>query len=118
MPGNFTVGGFGHVEALRDVAERRQHLRRVVGQVAQLTLVHRVADPRRARGGRAGYRYWSKRIRRVEFGAKRLVQIDRHSFFPAMCSAARYPNVIAGPIVPPGPGYVWPITGALTLPAV
>ena len=42
MPGNLHRRRLGHVEALRDVAERRQHLRGVVGQVAQLALVERI----------------------------------------------------------------------------
>jgi len=31
--------------------------------------------------------------------------------------AAMYPKVIEGPMVPPGPGYVFPITEAELLPA-
>ena len=104
MPGNCTVGGFGHVEAVRHVAERRQHLWGVVDQVAQLARVHRVGARAEPEVVQLDIATGPREFGGLEFGAQRLVEIDRHQFFPAMCSAARYPNVIAGPIVPPGPG--------------
>ena len=42
MPGNFTDGGSVMWKLCRHIAERRQHLRGVVDQVAQLPLVHRI----------------------------------------------------------------------------
>ena len=89
MPGNCTVGGFGHVEALRHVAERRQHLRGVVGQVAQLALVHRVLTRAEAEVVELDIATGPREFGGRKLRAERLVEIDRHQFFPAMCSAAR-----------------------------
>ena len=92
------------MEGLRDVAECRQHLRGVVDEIAQLALVHRVAARAEPEVIELHIATGPREFAGRELRAEGLVEIDRHQFFPAMCSAARYPNAMAGPIVPPGPG--------------
>ena len=87
--GELHAGRFGHVEGLRDVAERRQHLRGVVGQVAQFALVHRIAARTEAQVVELDIATGPREFGGRKLGAERLVEIDRHQFFPAMCSAAR-----------------------------
>ena len=89
MPGNFTVGASVMWKLCRHVAERRQHLRRVVDQVAQLARVHRVGAGTEPEVVELDIATGPREFDRFQLGAKRLVEIDRHQFFPAMCSAAR-----------------------------
>ncbi len=78
MPGNFTVGGSVMWKLCRDVAERRQHLRGVVDQVAQLPLVHRVGAGAQPEVVELDIATGPREFGRLEFGAQRLVQIDGH----------------------------------------
>ena len=78
MPGKLHRRRLGHVEALRDVAERRQHLRGVVGEVAQLPLVHRVATRTEPKVVELDVATGPREFGRFEFGGQRLVHIDRH----------------------------------------
>ena len=105
MPGNFTVGGSVMWKVCGDVAERRQHLRGVVDEVAQLALVHRVLPRAEPEVVELDIATGPGEFDRVELGAERLVEIDRHvSSFSCDVQRRQVAERHRRPIVPPGPG--------------
>ena len=84
MPGNLTFGGLVMVEAGRHVCEGGQHLRDVVGQVAQLARIHRVRAGAQPEVVELDIATAPREFDGLQLGAQRDVEIDRHVAFPGV----------------------------------
>ena len=96
MPGNLTVGGFVACEGGGDVAERRQHLRGVVDQVAQLAWVHRIGARTQAEVIELHIATDPREFDGIQLSIQRDVYVDWHLSAPPQCAT------------PPGSRTSWP----------